>query len=210
MTNGQLKQSRMDRKKNDMRNKIIETTIRLVQTKGFEATTMEQIAEEADIAKKTLYNYYPEKEAIISDYIKKTFETLNPFRLSHLKTMEDTRARVIYILNNLMDGVRAQKEIFEKYLVYIMKQVVSFEPEKGKSSGIGTLITAMVELGIQEGDISNDLPLTMAEDFFIFVFIEAAKQFYLNPENFIQSEVIEKCAELFINGVKPANKQGVY
>lgn len=209
MTNEQLKLSRMDRKKIDMRNRIIDTTVRLIKTKGFDGTTMEQIAEETDIAKKTLYNYYPEKEAIIGDYIKRTFETKNTFRLPHIKTLKDTRSRMIYILNILMDGVRAQKEIFEKYLVYIMKQVVSFEPHEGKSSGIGALITAVVGLGIQEGDISSDLPLTMAEDFFIFIFIEAAKQFYTNPESFIQNEVIEKCADLFINGVKPANKQGV-
>jgi hypothetical protein len=112
---------------------------------------------------------------------------------------------MIYILNNLMDGVRAQKEIFEKYLVYIMKQVVSFEPHEGRDSGIGALIMAVVGLGIQEGDIRSDLPQTMAGDFFMFIFIEAAKQFYTNPESFNQNEVIEKCADLFINGVKPAS-----
>src|SRR5690606_21614521 len=115
--NEQIKLSRLDRKKAEMRNRIIDTTVRLIQTKGYDGTTMEQIAEETDIAKKTLYNYYPEKEAIISDYIKRTFEIKNAMRLPHLKTLKNTRARMIYILNNLMDGVRAQKEIFEKYLV---------------------------------------------------------------------------------------------
>lgn len=38
----------------------------LIRAYGFEETTMEQIAEEADIAKGTLYNYFPAKEAIIS------------------------------------------------------------------------------------------------------------------------------------------------
>ena len=202
MSDGQQKLSRMDRKKIDMRNRIIDTTVRLIQAKGFDGTTMEQIARETDIAKKTLYNYYPEKEAIISDYIKRTFETKNPLRLSHLKTLGDTRARVIYILNNLIDGVRAQKEIFEKYLVYIMKQVVSFDRHEGGDSGVGALIKAVIGLGLEEGDIRGDLPPAAAEDFFIFVFIEAAKQFYADQENFKQDEVIEKCADLFINGTK--------
>ncbi len=199
----QSKPSRMDRKKNDLRNKIIDTTVGLIQAKGFDGTTMEQIAAETDIAKKTLYNYYPEKEAIISDYIKRTFETKNPIRLPHLQTLPDTRARMVYILNNLMDGVRAQKEIFEKYLVYIMKQVISFEPDERRDSGIGALIAAVVGLGIQDGDIRDDLPLTAAGDFFMFIFIEVAKQFYRNPEGFIQNEVIEQCTDLFINGANP-------
>lgn len=205
----QSKPSRMDRKKNDLRNKIIDTTVALIQNRGYDGTTMEQIAAETDIAKKTLYNYYPEKEAIISDYIKRTFAAKNPIRLPQLETLADTRTRMIYVLNNLMDGVRAQKEIFEKYLVYIMKQVISFEPDERRDSGIGALIAAVVELGVQEGDIRRDLPMTAAGDFFMFIFIETAKQFYRNPDSFNQSEVIEQCTDLFINGVKPAGNRGV-
>ena len=199
----QLKLSRMDRKKIELRNRIIDTTVSLIKTRGYDGTTMEQIAAETDIAKRTLYNYYPEKEAIISDYIQRTFAAKNPIRLPHLQTLPDTRARVVYILNNLMDGVRAQKEIFEKYLVYVMKQVISFEPDERRNSGIAALIGAVVELGIQEGDIRRDLPPTAAGDFFIFIFIEVAKQFYTDPDNFNQSEVIKQFTDLFINGIKP-------
>lgn len=204
----QVKLSRTDQKKIDLRNRIIDTTVGLIRAKGFDGTTMEQIAADTDIAKRTLYNYYPEKEAIISDYIKRTFETKNTIRLPHLKKLDDTRTRMIYILNSLMDGVQAQKEIFEKYLVYVMKQVVSFEPHERRDSGFGALIAAVVALGIQERDIRADLPPSMAEDFFTFIFIEAAKQFYTNSENFKQNEVIEQCTDLFINGVKPAGVKG--
>lgn len=196
--------SRMDRKKIEMRNKIIGTTIRLIQSNGFEATTMEQIAREVDIAKGTLYNYYSVKEAIISDYIKQTFDTKNIFRLSYLKTLKDTRSRLVYIINNLMDGVKSQKEIFEKYLVYIMKQVVSFDIKEDDRSGIVELILAISELGKQEGDIRCDLPLTIIVDFFLFIFIEIAKQYYMEPESFDQNEIVERSVDLFINGVKPA------
>ncbi len=201
--------SRMDRKKIDLRNRIIDTTVGLIRTRGYDGTTMEQIASDTDIAKKTLYNYYPDKDSIISDYIKRTFAAKNPVRLPYLQSLADTRSRVVYILDNLMDGVRVQKDIFEKYLVYVMKQVVSFQPYEGNDSGIGALIAAVVALGIEEGDIRGDLPPTMAGDFFTFIFIEIAKQFYMDPANFQQNEVIEQCADLFMNGVKPAVKQGV-
>ncbi len=200
----QVKLSRTDRKKIELRNRIIDTTVDLIRTRGFDGTTMEQIAADTDIAKRTLYNYYPEKEAIISDYIRRTFETQNNIRLPHLKELEGTRARVIYILSSLMDGVQRQKEIFEKYFVYVMKQVVSFEPHERRDSGLAALIAAVVALGIEEGDIRADLPPGMAEDFFTFIFVEVAKQFYGDPANFKPDETIEQCADLFINGVKPA------
>lgn len=196
---------RMDRKKIEMRNKIINTTIRLIQTNGFEATTMEQIAKEADIAKGTLYNYYSVKEAIISDYINQTFETKNVLRLTHLKTLMDTRSRMVYVINHLMDGIALQSEVFEKYLVYKMKQIMSLDNKEDVESGIAALIFVIIELGQQEGDIRCDLPLTMIVDFFQFLFIEVAKQYYINPKSFHQNEIVQSSVDLFINGVKPAN-----
>jgi len=200
--------NRMDRKKKEMRNKIINTTVRLIESNGFEATTMEQIAREADIAKGTLYNYYSEKGAIISDYIRQTFETKNTIRLSHIRTLMDTHARMVYMINNLMDGVKLKKEIFEKYLVYSMMQVLSFDSNEVEESGIAELILTIIELGQQNRDIRCDLPLTMITDFFQFIFIEVAKQYYMNPESFKQNEVVEKSVDLFINGVKPVMIQG--
>lgn len=195
--------SRIDRKKIETREKIINTTIRLIQSKGFEATTMEQIAEETDIAKGTLYNYYSVKEAIISDYIKQTFERKNVHRLSHLNTLTNTRSRMVYIINNLLDGVKLHKEMFEKYLVYQMKQMVSFERSEDEGSGIATPIAAIIALGQQEGEIRCDLPVTMLTEFFQFIFIEVVKQYYMNPEGFNQNELIDKSVDLFINGVRP-------
>lgn len=198
--------SRIDRKKIETRKKIINTTIGLLRSNGFEATTMEQIAKEADIAKGTLYNYYSVKEAIISDYIKQTFQTKNVQRLSQLKTLTNTRSRMVYIISNLMDGVKLHKEMFEKYLVYQMKQMVSFEKSEDERSGIVTPIVAIIELGQQEGEIRYDLPVIMLIEFFQFIFIEVVKQYYMNPEEFKQNEIIERSVDLFINGVKPLTK----
>lgn len=49
----------MARKKEKTRQVIITTAMNLFIQNGYEATTMEQIAEMADIAKGTLYNYFP-------------------------------------------------------------------------------------------------------------------------------------------------------
>lgn len=108
------KLSRMDRKKKETRKKIVNTTIRLIQDNGFEATTMEQIAKDTDIAKGTLYNYYSVKEAIISDYIKQTFDTKNSERLLNIEDLDGLKPRMLYIINNLMEGVKQHKEMFEK------------------------------------------------------------------------------------------------
>jgi AcrR family transcriptional regulator len=50
------------------RQHIFETALVLFREKGFDATTMQQIAERAEVAKSAAYYYFPSKEAIIQTY----------------------------------------------------------------------------------------------------------------------------------------------
>jgi AcrR family transcriptional regulator len=50
------------------RRHIYETALELFREKGFDATTMQQIAERAEVAKSAAYYYFPSKEAIIQAY----------------------------------------------------------------------------------------------------------------------------------------------
>lgn len=56
---------RRARKKAATRDLIVETAIRLFSAHGIDAVTVDQIAAAADIAKGTIYNYFPAKEDIV-------------------------------------------------------------------------------------------------------------------------------------------------
>jgi AcrR family transcriptional regulator len=53
---------RRERKKQQTRELIAETARRLFEARGFEAVTVAEIAREADVAEKTVFNYFPTKE----------------------------------------------------------------------------------------------------------------------------------------------------
>lgn len=57
--------SRIERKKEETRKKIISVAMDLFNRQGFDQTTVEQIAEVADVAKGTVFNYFPAKDAIV-------------------------------------------------------------------------------------------------------------------------------------------------
>lgn len=191
---------RMERKKEETHNRIIDAALELFHQQGLEATTMEQIAEAADVAKGTLYNYFAAKEAIISAFMQRSFRTQNDERLAQLRALPNTRERMVRVFNTLMDGVRRQREIFEIFMVYRMKQVLSFQPETGDQTGLLVLIREIIRLGLEEGDLRRDLPEVLLEDLFQFTFIAAAKPFFLNPAAFDQRASVEACVDLFLNG----------
>jgi TetR/AcrR family transcriptional regulator, cholesterol catabolism regulator len=65
---GQLTQRRLgrrERKKLEVEQRIRTAALELFSGKGYEATTVEEIAERADVAKGTFFNYFPRKDALL-------------------------------------------------------------------------------------------------------------------------------------------------
>ena len=196
---------RLERKKEKTKQAIVTAAVARIQTQGFDETTMEQIAEAADVAKGTLYNYFPSKEAIVSEWVRRTSREKNEARLQALPAMPDTRARMIAVFEAYVARVQAQKELFEKYVVYQMQQLVSFEGGAARDdaarSGLALIGREIVRLGQRSGELV-DLPAHILADMFEVMFIEIVKQFYRDPDRFEPRRVIEQMVDLFLNGAR--------
>jgi len=59
--------------KPDMKERILETADKLFYTKGIRAIGVDTIAAEVGISKRTLYNHFPSKDALISAYLGRRF-----------------------------------------------------------------------------------------------------------------------------------------
>lgn len=68
--------SRRERKKQETCLRLMQAALRLFREQGYEVTTVEQIAEAADVAKGTFFNYFDTKEAILPALVEWRLETL--------------------------------------------------------------------------------------------------------------------------------------
>jgi AcrR family transcriptional regulator len=195
-------QTRTERKKEETTKKILSIALRLFREQGFDATTMEAIAEAVDIAKGTLYNYFPVKEAIVDEYIRRNFQERNLAITERIQELPDTVARMESVFNELLTGIQSQKVLFEKYLIYRMQHWISFQLEAHEKSGFQLLASQIVRLGQADGELRSDLPPEVLEDLCEYVFMLAVKEFYLDPENFSASQPIQRCIDIFLHGVK--------
>ena len=65
-------------KKPDMKERILETADRLFYLQGIRAVGVDTIAAEIGISKRTLYNHFPSKDALISAYLARRFVQPRP------------------------------------------------------------------------------------------------------------------------------------
>ena len=74
--------SRRERKKQEARRRIYQAAVHLFIEKGFDATTVDEIAGRADVAKGTVFNYFPHKTsflaALADDWTDRVIEALGP------------------------------------------------------------------------------------------------------------------------------------
>ncbi len=194
--------SRSERKKAELRKRIVETAIGMFNERSFHGVTMDEIACAVDIAKGTLYNHFPSKEEIVAEFIKNSFTIKHYERIMRFRELKGTGARAAHIFNELMRGVMRQKDLFEVFIIYRIKNIMSFNKPEGNESGIGLLAEEVVRLGKIDGDIGVDIADGFVKDLFEFTFIEIAKAFYNSGKKFRIAATVKEYAGVFARGIE--------
>lgn len=170
------KYSREERQKHrdeDNRLFILEAAEKVFSQRGYTLTTMDEIAEEAQFSKATLYRYYKSKSDIFIEVIMNSFEEL-------LKELEDLRSRESTAEEKLRELIRSVLMYFHKKKNMIrifyaekdaVKKILSMDPKEQfshaslqskiprsfllKAKDITSTITYIVQKGIESGEFRN-------------------------------------------------------
>ena len=86
--------SRRERKKQQTRTHLLSTAIRLMTERGFDALTVEEIADAADVGKGTIYNYFKTKEDIVVAFFV-DLERRVQSKVAKLSTNQDSLESVL-------------------------------------------------------------------------------------------------------------------
>jgi AcrR family transcriptional regulator len=80
--------------------KILDSALELFREKGFEPTTMRDIAQKAEVATGAAYYYYPAKDAIVADFYQRSCTEMQPqieAALAHAKGLEKRLRELIAV-----------------------------------------------------------------------------------------------------------------
>ena len=157
----------VERKKKEIHDRIVAVAGELFNQRGFENTTMDQIAAEAVVARKTLYNYFPLKEAIADEYVRSKSKDTAQETLEILSDLPDTRSRLIAAINNRYDWLELNPELSGIVLMYRMKCMLQEPNHTFEPSGTQILIMNILRADQERGKISSDISIER-----VFNFIE--------------------------------------
>ena len=96
--------------------KILDAALELFREKGFDATTMRDIAQKAHVATGAAYYYYPAKEAIVMDFYQRACAGMQPAIESALAGVKGLEARLRALIAVKFEHFRPNRGVLRSLL----------------------------------------------------------------------------------------------
>lgn len=195
---------RRARKRLHMLAQLAATGARLFETLGYESVTMEQIAEEADVAKRTLYNHFPTKEALLAHWLEAELAR----DLAHLQRdvarRRTFRSRIACVLDTSADWCEKHPSYLLAYLRYRLLTGAASMDQRGatdRASGgdIAVAWPSLIAQGQQAGELRKELPLDQLATWFHHLYFAALLRWLTTPGLSLRKE-FRAIIRLFIEG----------
>lgn len=195
--------TRRDRKKAEIRLRIVQCAMRLFRERGLENTTMESIAEVVDVAKRTLYSYFPVKESIVSAYWMNNAQQKSEMLPDLLECYPDTRSRLVAVFLDAAQGFKAEPEFARVHFSYQFQQIGKRE-QPNFHNDFGVFLTAVMKAGQVKGDIRGDVSASELATQAMFNFTAICLIWFSNLDAFSIDERLVRIVDCFIDGAGTA------
>ena len=145
--------------KTDVRKKnIIDTATKVFAQRGFQESTITEIAKEAKVSEASIYEYFSTKEGLLFSIPAQSSETLFEVMAFHLKIIRGAANKLRAIVYLLMDSYQSNPD-FAAVLMLFLKHNKKFLDTSGHhviKEGIKQ-INRVIEEGIDSNEFRNDL-----------------------------------------------------
>ncbi len=204
-------ENRRERKKQDTRQKIVKIAMYFFRKQGFDSTTMEQIADEVDISKATLYNYFPVKESIIGDYWQSNIKEFKFQILEMIQLLPDTRTRVQRTFTKAAAELfKSKEDIYKIYLSYWLRNLNNQSVNERLRSGFEDIFTMIIKLGQHAGDIRKDMSVELLVKYLEVLFLTVCINWLSDPKLFPLEATLAQTVALFIEGAGLGSRKGKF
>ncbi len=164
--------SRRERKKEATRRRIFESAISLFRERGFEATTVDEITEQADVGRGTFFNYFPRKEAVLAHLSEARVALAEENAAALLENGSPVRDKLHEIYAFAASAYVSDRELSRFVFEEWMRQ--AFAPTEDADSRWQKLIVRVVERGQAAGELRTDTPALLLESLLSSVYMTTA------------------------------------
>ena len=196
---------RRQRKRDRTASHLSATAFALFEAHGYDSVSMEQIADAADVAKATLYNYFPVKEALLAHRFREDIAAGMVERASALAAHKTFETRMRYLLRESAAWHAQRRAYLPHYLRFLTTR--SHYGEQGgdstcHDSGSWQILTLMFRAAQESGEVSCAQSAEQIAWSFQYLLFAAVSAWLLDPGSDLTQRFLA-AFDLAMYGVAP-------
>jgi AcrR family transcriptional regulator len=188
--------SRRERKKWETRQRLMVAALRLFHEHGYDDTTVEKIAETADVAKSTFFNYFETKEAILPALVEWRLRQLEEALLPEQGAPASPVARIKLAL-----CLVAQDPLCDPVLVRRLFAAGTHRLDIHPAQALTNLLAEQVHQAQATGEIRADLDPLYLGGVIRALFFQQTMMWYCSDRPAPLPELLETTVDLLLEGI---------
>ncbi len=201
MTNTTLK-NRTTPRAEDTRRKIYEAAMELFREKGFEPTTMRDIAAKAGVALGGAYYYYSSKDAIVLAFYRETQESSNQLILEALAGKKKLKDRIRCVLEKRLELLAPNRKFCAALFRHAPDGTDPLSPFSEESRLIREAAIEHMRLALEGSDAKVPADLQARLPYLLWLYQMALIMFWLydrSPSQEKTQRLMEKSLGILVN-----------
>lgn len=194
------------RKKAQQRAEILNAALLLLRDRGYDLTRIEDVARVADVSLKTVYNYFPSKQALLIELLREDRNRLLEAYEAVAKSPPDDLAEALALIlhADIGDAVTPENKLLWREMLAAETRSYS-DPNDGFSQNravFKSFVRRIFEHFMEAGKMVPDVDLTIAVDMvyslLMYDFREYCADRNMTPDDFL--ELTRRQTRLLVSG----------
>jgi AcrR family transcriptional regulator len=191
---------RRERKRQDLLDHLTDVAWAMFEVAGFEAVTMEAIAEAADVAKGTLYKHFPVKEALIHHRLRRDLAQAMATGATQLFALPDTEARLRAFCRVSADWTLGYRAAMPHYIRHRFAMAGLAQRARAvERSGLDRALLRLIEAGMRQGDLRSEADTQRLSDALQGLHLMSMVRWQAEPGVSLHDE-FDDMVDLFLRG----------
>jgi AcrR family transcriptional regulator len=186
-----------------IKKRILKAARKQFFTFGYSRSTMDELAIELQMSKKTLYQFFKSKQLLLESVIYDFFQELNE-KIDEIVKLKDGSKNRVDTLKHFLSLIQSQ---ISQLNVYAFEDIRKNNPEAWQTIGnlrekmLNNKLRELLKQGKKEGTVRKDIDLDI-----IVLTILNTVQYVATPEvisrfSYSTEEIIEMIAKIFMFGI---------
>ncbi|MCP5041192.1 MAG: TetR/AcrR family transcriptional regulator [bacterium] len=199
---GRENEGRRERRSRELRERIYTTAQRLFLERGFDETTIGQIAEAADIAPATFFNHFPNKAAVLAAMTDEVLEYLEALVDEQLERDGSVQQKISGFAQRIAEEILEASKLAHDAMLGLIHRGTNTGEVAPHTRKVRDPFAAMLREGQRKGEVRDDLDVEFLAEIVLGA-LNAAISNWLGDPEFPLADRLRDTATFMGDAIRP-------